>query len=121
MESDLLKEYQKRTGEIIARNKSVLDILSKLQCANARAARSVVKAVTSCGCIEIDGRKSSPSAESSQISGVLCEDCENTVETELGEVFFYTASLCNALGISMDEVVLRDLERSDMMGMYSLR
>ncbi|MGN1097725.1 MAG: DUF1573 domain-containing protein [Clostridia bacterium] len=121
MESDLLKEYQKRCGEVIARNKSVLDILSKLQCANSRVTRSVVKAVTSCGCIEIDGRKNSPVEAGSQISGNICEDCENTIKTELGEAFFYTVSLCNALGISMEDVVRWDLNRSDMMGMYSLR
>lgn len=121
METDLIKEYQDRAVSVLSRNKSVLDILTKLQCANARVARSVIKAVTSCGCIEIDGRRSVPDRSGSQISGHVCEECRSTVETELGEALFYTASLCSALGISLEEVFLRDLGRSDMMGHYTLR
>lgn len=121
METDLLTEYQERVARIIARNKSVLDILSKQQWANARVARSVVKAVTGCGCVEIDGRKNPPRTGDTQLRGELCEECENTVKTEMGELLFYLVSLCNALGISLDEVVRRDMNRCDMLGYYSLR
>lgn len=121
METDLIKEYQEQTATVIARNKSVLDILTKLQCANARVARSVVKAVTGCGCIEIQGRKNAAQNSGNQLSGSLCDDCASTVMGEIGEAMFYTASLCNALGLKMDDVLRRDMSRSDMMGKYSLR
>lgn len=121
MESDLIKEYQECASKVLSRNKSVLDILTKLQCANARVARSVVKAVTSCGCIAVDGGKNSPDSAESQIRGEICDDCETTIKTEIGEAMFYTASLCNALGISFEDVFRRDMNRSDMMGQYSLR
>ena len=121
MESDLLTEYQKRVSGVIARNRSVLDIISKQQCANARVARSVVKAVTSCGCVKIYGRKNPPRTGTVQLEGELCVDCESTVKTEMGELLFYLTSLCNALGISLAEVVRQDMNRCDMLGCYSLR
>ncbi len=121
MEADLIKEYQERALKVLSRNRSVLDILTKLQCANARVARSVVKAVTSCGCIEVDGRKNSPDASANNVRGCICDDCEISVKTEIGEALFYTAALCNALGIGLEDIFRRDLNRSDMMGRYSLR
>ena len=121
METDLIKEYQDRAVSVLSRNKSVLDILSKQQCAQARVTRSVIKAVTGCGCIEIEGCKNPPRNGGTQLSGALCEECENIVKTEMGELLFYLASLCNALGIELDDVVRSDLSRSDMLGHYSLR
>ncbi len=121
MESDLLTEYRSRAAGVIARNKSVLDILSKQQCAGAKVVRSVIKAVTACGCIGINGCKNPPRTGTTQIEGELCEDCENIIMTEMGEMFFYFVSLCNALGIDVAEVVRRDMSRCDMLGPYSLR
>ncbi len=120
MESDLLMEYQKHAAEIISRNKSVLDILTKLQCANARVSRSVIKAVTGCGCVEVDGRKNLPESRS-QLLGELCEDCRQAVTAQLGEAMFYAASLCTALGLSFSQVVREDMDRCVMMGRYTLR
>ena len=121
MESELITEYQTRAEQVLKRNKSLLDILTKLQCANGRVARSVIKAATACGCIEIDGRRNPPDKPNSRLRGQLCEDCLSTVRTEIGEALFYTASLCSALGIGLEEVIVSDLSRSDMMGSYSLR
>lgn len=121
METDLLTEYQNRAGSVIARNKSVLDILSKQLCAAAKVERSVVKAVTACGCIGIDGHKNPPRTGTDQLRGRLCEDCENIVMTEMGELVFYLTSLCNALDIRLEDVVRRDMSRCDMLGPYSLR
>ncbi len=121
MDADLINEYQRSAAKIPARNKSVLDILTKLQYADARVARSVIKAVTGCGCIEIHGKRSAGRNAESQIRGNICEDCAAAVETQIGEMFFYTASLCNALGISMEEIFRKDISRSDMFGNYTLR
>ncbi len=121
MEADLISEYQRRAEKVLERNKSLLDILTKLQCANARVARSVVKAATACGCVEIGGRKSRPEREDTQLRGSLCDECRGTVITEMGEALFYTSSLASALGIGLREIVESDLCRSDMMGRYSLR
>lgn len=118
MEEDLIKKYQTTAEAVLARNKSITDILSKLQYANARTARSVVKAATGCGCVSVSGHKGQ---QDSGIEGKLCEECRTEVETQLGEMLFYTASLCNALGICMEDVFRRDMWRTDMMGKYSLR
>lgn len=121
MELELLSEYQDRAEKVLSRNKSLLDILTKLQCANGRVARSVIKAVTACGCVELHGRRNPPDSPETQLSGSLCEDCRATVLTELGEALFYTSSLCSALGLTLREVLEADMSRSDMMGAYSLR
>lgn len=118
MEEDLTKKYQTAAQKVLARNKSVTDILSKLQCAGAKTARCVVKAATGCGCVSLCAKKG---GAGNGIQGELCGECKTEIEIQMGEMLFYTASLCTALGIALEDVIRRDMERADMMGKYSLR
>ncbi|MEL7604225.1 MAG: DUF1573 domain-containing protein [Bacillota bacterium] len=125
------EDFQNVVSELLVRNRSILDILSKVQTSTGRVNRAVVKAVTHCGCIGINGRKQSFPEEasveelsrllSSQINGKLCAECRSTVEDELGGALFYLASLCNALDISLYDVILKEKERLSTLGDYSLR
>ena len=57
----VLRILQEAVSEFLIRHRSVLDIISKFQEANARVNRAVVKAVTSCGCVEVEaGRQKFP-------------------------------------------------------------
>lgn len=127
----LMEDFQSVVGDLLMRNRSILDILSKVQTSSARINRSVVKAVTQCGCIEIDGKKQSFPGEaniqnlkqliSTQLNGEMCEECRAMVEEEIGGAFFYIAALCNTLGISMYDVIVKQKETLNTLGTYSLR
>jgi hypothetical protein len=125
------EDFQNVVDELLVRNRSILDILSKVQTSTGRVNRAVIKAATHCGCIGIDGKKQSFPEEanvselrrlrSTQLKGKLCEECRSTVEDELGGALFYLASLCNALDISLYDVILKEKEKLSTLGDYSLR
>ena len=125
------EDFQGIVNDLLMRNRSILDIVSKIQTSSGRVNRSVVKAVTQCGCIEIDGKKQPYPDEvsieelalllSSQVKGELCENCRATVEKEIGGALFYLAALCNSLGISLYDVILKEKEALSTLGNYSLR
>ncbi len=127
----LMEDFQNVVSELLMRNRSVLDILTKIQTSGGRVNRSVVKAVTHCGCIEIEGKKQVFPGEvsmknlsglmSTQVKGELCPECRQTIEKEIGGQLFYLAALCNTLGISLYDVVLSEKETLGTLGSYSLR
>ena len=57
MKDLLYDNFQDSVGELLVRHKSILDVLTKYQESQSRVNRAVVKAVTSCGCIEINSKK----------------------------------------------------------------
>lgn len=127
----MLEDFQSVVSEMLMRNRSVLDIISKMQTSMGRVNRAVIKAVTHCGCIEIEGKKQVFPEEvsiknlseivSTQLKGELCKECRSTIEKEIGGELFYIASLCNTLGISLYDVVLSEKETLGTLGNYSLR
>lgn len=126
-----IEDFQNVVNDLLVRNRSILDIVSKIQTSSGRVNRSVIKAVTQCGCIEIDGKKQPFPDEASieelskllstQVNGKLCENCRATVEKEIGGALFYLAALCNTLGISLYDVILKEKEALSTLGSYSLR
>lgn len=124
MKKTLTEEFQDTVEKLHIWNKSVLDIMSKLQMSSAKINRATVKSVTSCGCIEIDGKKSVISFEKnedgSQLCGVLCEDCRSNLEREIGEGLYYIISLCNALNLNVDKIIQKEVDRVKTLGKYNL-
>ena len=126
--SELFEQFQNLVGETLIRHKSILDVLSKSQEANARVNRAVAKAVTSCGCLEVNASKQKipenislydlRSHMEDHLSGSLCEHCTETVEAELGRQFYYLAALCNALGLNLHEIVMKEHKRVSALGVF---
>lgn len=132
MNKDILfEEFQNAVNDALNRNRSILDILSKLQGSAARVNRTCVKSVTSCGCLKINAEKQRIPQESSladmgqymnsHLEGALCEDCRDMVEKELGNHFFYIAALANALDISLYDVILKEEKNLSALGKYVLK
>jgi len=127
----LMEDFQSVVGDLLMRNRSILDIISKIQTSTGRINRSVVKAVTHCGCIAIDAKKQPFPGEanlqdlqqllSTHLKGELCAECRSMVEEEIGGALFYIAALCNTLGISMYDVIVKQKETLSTLGTYSLR
>jgi len=118
----LTDQFQSTVKSLLIRHQSILDILSKGQETSARVNRAVVKSVTSCGCHAVNAHKKPvpPDASladlkellNSQLEGLICDNCRDIIEAELGKQLFYIAALSNALDISLSEVL--DLENKKL-------
>lgn len=131
MKDMLTDEFQYTVLELLVRNKSILDSLTKFQDSNARVNRSIIKAVTQCGCIKINGEKQTISDDadfdelrksmSTHMEGSLCDNCRDTIEKEMGKSLFYLASLCNTLDLNLYDIMIKELDRVKMLGKFNLR
>ena len=53
--------------------------------------------------------------------GNLCPECRDIIENEIGEMLFYIAGLCNALGLSIKDIMKKEIKNVEVLGKYSLR
>ncbi|MDD2495845.1 MAG: MazG nucleotide pyrophosphohydrolase domain-containing protein [Tissierellia bacterium] len=123
-------EFQEYTANLQFRNKSILDIVTKLGEQNALLNRAVFKSVTHCGCIQINASKQIISNDktleenkenlTNHVEGELCPRCREKVEEEIGDLLFYLASLCNALNLNLDEVMKYKLSNLKTLGIFNL-
>lgn len=126
----LCSKFQHAVAEHLIRHRSVLDVLSKLQEANARVHRAVVKAITTCGCIQVNARKQRLPDDISlsemkaymdtHLKGSICESCRDALEAELGRSLFYTAALCELFRLDLDRVMRAELSRVLALGVFNL-
>lgn len=129
MKDLLFDQFQEMVGEYLIRHRSVLDVMAKLQEANARTNRAITKAVTQCGCIRIEADKQQVPAEtglrelkdhmSNHLSGQMCDQCREAVETELGNSLFYMAAVCNHFDLSLYDIVLKEHKKLSALGVFN--
>lgn len=130
MNSLSLTQFQEQVSELLLRHRSVLDVLSKYQQSNAAVSRSVIKATTECGCIQVHAGKQHYSTEmtiedarkllDTHMNGHLCENCQDVVAAELGKNLFYMASLCNLLDINLEKVLVDESKKCSTLGFFNL-
>jgi hypothetical protein len=123
-------EFQRTVSEYLVRNRSILDVMTKLQDAATRVNRALAKTVTTCGCLRIEASKQelpedvsfSHVAEyvRSHIEGKLCPNCADVIETELGNAIFYLAATCCLLDLDLKSILERENDRINTLGVYSL-
>lgn len=123
--------FQADVQENLVRHYSILDIASKFQETNARVSRALFRAVTDCGCISIDASKQVLPDDcsfedvrkhiQSHLGGQLCENCREVLEAEMGQNLFYLTGMCNALGLSLNEIIVKESKRVNTLGMFHLR
>ena len=125
-----LNEFQKQVDDVLIRHRSILDIITKLDEYTARVNRAVIKASTSCGCIEIHAKKQNFNKNSledmknsmeSHVTGKLCPECREILLEEMGAYLFYLAALSNVLGIDMSEALLNEYNNIKTLGLFSLK
>lgn len=131
MKDLLVEDFQDAVGELLVRHKSILDLLSKYQESTARVNRAIVKAVTTCGCIEIDAKKQNipPDVTLSELAelmdthlkGHLCDNCRDVIEKEMGNNIFYLANICNTLGLNMYDILIKEKEELDTLGYFNMK
>ena len=130
MKDMLVDEFQYTVQELLFRNKSIIDSMTKFQDSNARVNRAIVKAVTQCGCIQIDAKKQDMpedgdyeeirKAMGTHVVGTLCENCRDQIENELGKNLYYMASLCNILDLNLYDIIIKEQDRVKILGQYNL-
>lgn len=114
----------------LVRHRSIIDVLTKLSESASRVNRAVAKAVTSCGCVSIEARKQvfpddvalSEMAKHmpTHVRGRLCDHCRETLDNELGRNLFYLAALCNLLDLNLYDAFIKENERLQALGVYSI-
>lgn len=131
MKDIIFDDFQNSVDASLLRHKSILDILSKYQDAQARTTRAICKSVTNCGCIQINASKqnlndfedldSLKDSLNNHINGKLCENCREIIEQEIGNNIFYLTSLCNTLDINIFDIMLKEYEKMKTFGKFSFR
>lgn len=129
MKDLLCDQFQDSVGECLIRHRSVLDVLSKLQEADARIGRAVAKAVTSCGCVRVAAQRQQVPTDISlhelkrhmntHLQGELCENCKEVLEAEVGNILFYLAALCNLFDLNMYDALLKEQKRLSALGVFN--
>lgn len=122
--------FQHAVSEYLIRHRSVLDIISKFQEATARVNRAVAKAVTMCGCVQVEaGRQRCPSDISvwemkehmaTHIKGEMCEQCQEVLEQEIGRNLFYLTAICDVFGLELEQVIDLERRRISTLGVFNL-
>ena len=131
MKDIIFDDFQNTVSESLLRHKSILDIMTKYTESSSKVNRAVAKAVTNCKCIDVaTNDKASDSTDSideittcldTHINGEICDHCREIIETEMGNNLFYLTSLCNVLGISLYDVLLKENNKISTLGKYTFR
>lgn len=129
MKDLLCDEFQNTVAELLIRHHSVLDVISKSQECSSRVNRSVIKAVTSCGCLKIEARKKNIPPETSlselkkylesHLQGSLCDNCKEIVEMEIGRSLFYLTALCNLLDLNLYDIFLKEHKKINTLRVFN--
>lgn len=130
MSSMDLKDFQDQVSDLLLRHRSLLDVLSKYQQSNSSVNRSVVKAITECGCIEVNAKKQNYDADmtaaqlkemlATHVYGHLCEQCQEVVAAELGKSLFYMSALCNLLDVDLQDVLANESKKCSTLGFFNM-
>lgn len=127
----MVDQFQYTVGELLVRNKSILDLITKFQDSNGRVNRGIIKSVTQCGCVKINAKKQSYSENAdfedirngmkTHLEGKLCDSCRDLIEKDIGRNLFYLASICNTLDLNLYDIIIKEFDRIKTLGKYNLR
>ncbi|MEZ0535689.1 DUF1573 domain-containing protein [Caldicellulosiruptoraceae bacterium PP1] len=131
MKDIFIDDFQFLVDELLIRNRSILDSITKFSDSNSRINRSIIKAVTNCGCIKINAKKQEIPEDVSlkearkylktHVEGHLCDNCRDIIEKEIGSSLFYLASICNILDLNLYDIILKEIDRMKMLGEFNFR
>lgn len=124
------RDFQLIVDQYLIRHRSILDVLTKYQESSARISRAFAKAVTECGCIDIQATRQKVPSEteysdllqfmSSHVSGRPCPHCQEVLSKEIGHSLFYLAALCNHCGVDMQNIFEQELKTVKTLGVFHL-
>ncbi|ABS42181.1 MULTISPECIES: hypothetical protein [Clostridium] len=132
MKDVIFDDFQNSVNDSLLRHKSILDILTKYSESNARVNRAIAKSITNCGCVSVKADKQKLPSDSidiealrnclkSHVNGELCDNCRDVIEREIGNNLFYLTSLCNLLDLNLYDILLKEYNKINTLGKYSMR
>ncbi|APC78649.1 DUF1573 domain-containing protein [Clostridium botulinum] len=132
MKDVIFDDFQNSVNDSLLRHKSILDILTKYSESNARVNRAIAKSITNCGCVSVKADKQRLPSDSidiealrnclkSHVNGDLCDNCRDVIEREIGNNLFYLTSLCNLLDLNLYDILLKEYNKINTLGKYSMR
>ena len=131
MSPSLIGDFQILANNLLTRDRSLLDTMTKLQDTCAKLNRTLSKSITKCGCISLNAQKQRFPANGEwsrlhnyaddQVEGELCPKCRDFVEQSIADTLFYLACVCNTFNISMEELLQKELGQLHILGQYNLK
>lgn len=131
MKDIIFDDFQNSVNDSLLRHQSILDLMTKYSEANARVNRAIAKSVTNCGCTKIHAEKHHIAEDdlieepyinlNTHLEGILCDNCREVIEREMGNNLFYLTALCNALNISLYDLLLQESDKINTLGKFSFR
>ena len=55
------------------------------------------------------------------VAGAACDNCRDVLEREIGNHMFYLASLCNVLDLNIYDILLKEYDKIETLGKFSMR
>ncbi|MBE6071678.1 MAG: DUF1573 domain-containing protein [Clostridium butyricum] len=129
MNDMIFDEYQNCVNDCLIRHNNILDVITKYSETNSRVNRAIVKSITSCECINIHKsfnlKKQNEASNKINTSDNIpnyppCDDCRNIIEKEISDNLFYLTSLCNLLGISLYDIIIKEYDKLLTLGKFNL-
>lgn len=127
---DMCNDFQNQVSKFLIRHRSILDIMTKTEEYNSRINRALAKSITNCGCISIEATKQDFTAESydqiinkvsTHLNGTLCDNCKDVLEEEIGNHLFYLAAFCNTLDLNLRDILEKEYNRNETLGIFNLK
>ncbi len=130
MKDLIIDQFQNSVEEVLIRHVSLLDIITKFSDASSKVNRAVAKSITSCGCLELSNCSHNVPDNAdydqlkqqclTELSGELCPVCREKIESEIGNLMFYLAAMCNKADVNLYDVFLKEYDRIQTLGKYNL-
>ena len=126
MNDMIFDEYQNCVNDCLIRHNNILDVITKYSETNSKVNRAIAKSITNCGCINIKNIKNGENNINKEISSdsktscIACDDCREVIEKEIGNNLFYLTSLCNLLGISLYDIIIKEYNKMITLGKFNL-
>lgn len=130
MKDLIIDQFQNSVEEVLIRHVSLLDIITKFSEASSKVNRAVAKTITSCGCLELSNNPKNLPEDAvydqlkehgfTALQGELCPVCREKVESEIGNLMFYLAAMCNKADVNLYDVFLKEYDRIQTLGKYNL-
>ncbi len=130
MKDLLCDQFQSAVDDVLIRNRSILDIITKLQESTALTNRAVIKTVTTCGCLTLAAHKTPYPDEvtfdqlkeinDAHLKGTLCPACQEVLEKEMGNHLFYLAALCNRMDLNLYDAMIKEYNTITTLGKFGM-
>lgn len=129
----ITNEFQDTVREYEYFHKNILEQLVKFQELSAKLNKNIIRACSTCGCIEINANKFDFSnnarelsfeairlLEDHHIKGNLCEDCKDLIEKHMGSCLYYLTYMCNSLNLDFNDIFIKEMDKINLLGRFNI-